>query len=206
MEAVGQTEALRLLFSEVYESVRPTRLAVLGCTAGADFGEIDPALTDVAVGVDINPEYLEAARHRLAALGRPVELVCGDILTVSLAQAPFDLVHAALLLEYIDMTSLLQRVHFWLRPGGYFSVVSQEPHPCIAAVSTSGHVSLLALAGCMSLRSGDEIEHACLREGFTPRSRRMLQVPNGKALVHSIFVAAPAAQPAVAVGGASPRR
>jgi SAM-dependent methyltransferase len=93
MEAVGQAAALRSLFVDVYEVVTPTRLAVLGCTSGADFDGLDPAITEVALGVDINARYLAAAGRRAAALGRRVQFVCGDVLHVTLPQAPFDLVH-----------------------------------------------------------------------------------------------------------------
>lgn len=36
MEAVGQTNALRSLLADVYATAQPARLAVLGCTTGAD--------------------------------------------------------------------------------------------------------------------------------------------------------------------------
>ena len=70
VEAVGQTAVLRRSFSQAYALVRPRRLAVLGCTTGADFDVVDPAVTEVALGVDINAQYLAAAERRSAALGR----------------------------------------------------------------------------------------------------------------------------------------
>src|SRR5690349_5098254 len=84
MDAVGQTAALRQLFSSVYWNSRPSRLLVLGCTTGADFDVIDPTVTEVAAGVDINARYLDVAADRLAAIGRDVHLVCGDVLEVEL--------------------------------------------------------------------------------------------------------------------------
>ena len=53
MEAVGQSAALRQLFSSVYRSIKPARLAILGCTTGADFEGVDPAVTAVAAGVSL---------------------------------------------------------------------------------------------------------------------------------------------------------
>ena len=49
MESVGQTGALRRVFSDLYAAVRPGRLAVLGCTTGADFDEVDPAVTQLVL-------------------------------------------------------------------------------------------------------------------------------------------------------------
>ena len=191
MEAVGQTAALRELFSAVYRTVRPTRLAVLGCTTGADFEEIDAAVTDVSVGVDINAGYLDAAAQRLAALGRRVHLVCGDVLDVNLALAPFDLVYAALLLEYVNPISLFRRAHQWLSPEGYFSVVTQEPVAGLAAVSGSRYEILQSLSGTMILRSAKEIAVLGSREGFYLQSRRVLELPTRKTLTLQIFQTAP---------------
>jgi ubiquinone/menaquinone biosynthesis C-methylase UbiE len=181
-------------------------VAVLGCTTGADFEAVDPAVTEVAVGVDINAHYLAAAASRSAALGRRVQFICGDVLNVTLSQASFDLVHAALLLEYVDAGRLFHRVHRWLAVHGVFSIISQPPIPGVAAVSTTKYESLRRLAGQMSLRSADEIEEIGACEGFAVKTRRMLELPSGKILCHSMFEVERAAQPAVAADGASPRR
>ena len=187
METVGQTGALRQLFSSVYSNLKPRRLAVLGCTAGADFDSIDPAVTDVAVGVDINAEYLHVAAERLAAAGRHVDLVCGDVLTVDLPKAPFDLVHAALLLEYVDPAALFRRFHHWVARSGHISIVLQEQVPGIAAVSSTRYESLQALASTMSLRTAHEVAAVGSREGFACESTRALELPSGKILVQLLF-------------------
>jgi SAM-dependent methyltransferase len=187
MDAVGQTAALRQLFASVYGRVRPRRLAVLGCTTGADFGATDSAVTDVAVGVDINPEYLQVAGERLAAAGRNVHLVCGDVLTVELPEAPFDLVHVALLLEYVDPETLFRRFHDWVAPSGYVSIILQEEIPGIAAVSTTRYKSLQTLAGAMSLRSAEQIAAVATGAGFVCESSRILELPSGKVLVLMLF-------------------
>ena len=190
MESVGQSAALRRLFSSVYSSTKPRRLAVLGCTTGADFNGIDSTVTHVAVGVDINARYLEVAENRLAAIGRRVHLVCGDVLEVELPEAPFDLVHAALLFEYVDPAALFRRVHRWLAPSGCFSTVIQEQVPGIAAVSSTRYDSLQMLSNTMSLRSAHDVVSVGSREGFVCESRRALELPGGKILVEMLFKAA----------------
>ena len=195
MAAVGQTAALRELFSSVYWSVKPRRLAVLGCTTGADFDATDPAVTDVATGVDINERYLEVAADRLTATGRHVHLVCGDVLKVELSEAPFDLVHAALLLEYLDPVALFRRVHQWLAPSGRFSIIIQEPLPGIAAVSGTAYQSLQTLSSTMSLRSAREVVSLGAREAFVCASSRALELPSGKILTQLLFRPANADQP-----------
>ena len=200
MEAVGQTAALRQLFTSVYRSTEPRRLLVLGCTTGADFDGIDPAVTDVASGVDINRRYLEVAEARLTAIGRQVHLVCGDVLEVELPDAPFDLIHAALLLEYVDPVALFRRVRGWLAPSGRLSVVIQEPVPGTPAVSTTRYESLRTLSGTMELRSAPEVASLGSREGFVCESRLALELPGGKVLTLMLFRTASAARSAAAAG------
>src|SRR5579862_3696940 len=118
MAAIGQSAVLRDLFSLVYAERRPHRLAVLGCGTGGDLQQVDPTVTEVVVGVDINPDYLEIARGRSSALGPRLHLVCGDVLSAELPPVQFDLVHAALLLEYVDHLSLFRRMYQWLAPDG----------------------------------------------------------------------------------------
>lgn len=72
----------------------------------------------MVVGVDINPAYTEIARARFMTLGSRLHLVNGDVMEVELPAVQFDLVHVALLLEYVDPLSLLRRIHRWLSPEG----------------------------------------------------------------------------------------
>jgi SAM-dependent methyltransferase len=127
MRAVGQAEVLRETFARVVAETRPARVAVLGCTTGADLALLDPNATELAVGVDINPSYIEIAAHRLRRWGDRLRLVTGDVARVELPPGPYDLVHVALLLEYVDPDVVFDRAHSWLGPAGTLSVVTQEP-------------------------------------------------------------------------------
>jgi SAM-dependent methyltransferase len=187
MEAVGQAAALRQAFERVLGDARPARLAVLGCSTGRDLALVDPARTQVAVGVDVNPRYLELARARLSALGPRPHLVCGDVLSVELPEGPYDLVHAALLLEYVEPRALLRRIAAWLGPSGTCSLITQEPSPSLPAVSETPHASLRALAPHLTLRTADDVAAIAEEEGFALASRRMIKLPSGKILVSAIF-------------------
>jgi ubiquinone/menaquinone biosynthesis C-methylase UbiE len=187
MRAAGQTAALREIFGRVYADVRPARLAVLGCTTGGDLALVDPARTELAVGVDINPAYLEIARGRLRALGPRLQLVCADAVQAALPDARYDLIHLALLLEYVDPMAVLERVHGWLGPAGTCSLVTQEPSATQPAVGETPHASLRALAPHMTLRTAEEIEALASRAGFALAQRRTVRLPTGKALVSALF-------------------
>jgi ubiquinone/menaquinone biosynthesis C-methylase UbiE len=187
MSAVGQSAVLRDFFRRIYAELKPRRLAVLGCTSGSDLLDVDRAVTESVVGVDINPDYLASARERLGALGEIVRLIQADVLHVDLPPAQFDLVHAALLLEYVDPASLFQRIYGWLSPHGVCSVVTQDPTPGIPSVSNTTYASLQLLAGRMSLRSADEVARLALESGLESVNHETVTLPGGKCLVNSIF-------------------
>jgi SAM-dependent methyltransferase len=187
MDAVGQSPALRAIFAEVYAARRPRRLAILGCTTGSDLVAIDDAITETAIGVDVNPAYLAIARERLRARAPAPRLIEGDVLEVALPARGLDLVHAALLLEYVDPISLFARVRGWLAPGGVCSVVTQEPSADLPAVSATAYASLRGLEGHMSLRGADEIAALAARAGLRVEARRAVPLASGKILVASRF-------------------
>ena len=194
MSAVGQTAALRNIFRRIYTHIRPHRVAVLGCTAGGDFRDIQPEITAVAVGVDVNPAYIEAGRQRSSGFVGAVQWVCGDVLSVELPEVPFDLVHAALLLEYVDADQLFLRVRKWLRPGGLFSVVTQEPTKNLPAVSSTPYRSLQKLGGTMHLRRVDEIVAIAAATGYVAVKKSLVELANGKVLAHSVYKLTAAAE------------
>lgn len=73
------------------------------------------------LGIDIAPAMIEISRERLAAMHLPnVSFVAGDIRTVSLPAASFDLAWSRDCILYIaDKTAVWQAVSRSLRPGGH---------------------------------------------------------------------------------------
>jgi SAM-dependent methyltransferase len=186
MSAVGQTAILRAAFLRVYSDRRPKRLAVLGCTTGSDFRLIDAEATELAIGVDINPAYLAVARERSAALGAKLRLVEGDILRVVLP-GDLDLVHAALLLEYVDPLSLFRRALGWLAPRGVLSIVTQEPAGELPSVSETPYASLRALAPRMRARPAAQIATLARHCGLKLVGEPLATSVGGKSLVSTWF-------------------
>lgn len=187
MAAIGQSAALRELFSEIYTDRKPRRLAILGCTTGSDMRQVDPSATELIVGVDINSRYLDIARERLGALGPTLQLVHGDVLQVELPAAAFDLIHVALLFEYVDPLELFRRIHRWLSCDGCCSVVTQAPAAGVSAVTETGYQTLQRLAERMSLRSADELASLAEQAGFRLVQHRTVGLPSGKSFESSIF-------------------
>lgn len=187
MAAAGQSAVLRDFFARTYAAVRPRRLAILGCSLGGDFDGVDPAITEVCVGVDLNAAFLDIARVRGGRVGVAPILLVGDVLEVELPHGPFDLIQAALLVEYVDPVRLFRRVAGWLAVDGVCLVVSQEPAPDLPAVTATGFRSLEVLAGCLTLRTAAEIEALASLAGLRLVDRAGVSVASGKTLVRSLF-------------------
>jgi SAM-dependent methyltransferase len=187
MAEMGQSTALRGIFARVYAEHRPRRVLVLGCTTGKDLALLDPQVTTTAVGIDLSATYLAIARAELAGSEVPVALIEGDVLAVDLEGADFDLVHAALLVEYVDPEALFRRMHDWLAPDGVCCTVSQNRADGIAPVSHSGHASLRVLDGKMSLRDPVQLDAAALRAGLTPESSVEVGLPQGKSFTVATY-------------------
>jgi SAM-dependent methyltransferase len=118
---VAQLGPLREIFQEVYREVRPRRVAVLGCGPGGGLDVIEASGTERFVGVDLNPEYLRVARQRHPRLESVAEWVCRPIEECQFEAASFDLIHAALLFEYVDPSVVLPQIGRWLAPRGVLS-------------------------------------------------------------------------------------
>lgn len=126
-DGVDQLAPLSAAFQEVYVAAQPDRVLVLGCATGNGLEHVNPAVTQNVVGVDVNLQYLGIARQRFMHLGPKLELFCSEAEKFRTQPASFDLVHAALVFEYLHPEVLVRRIAEWVGPGGTCSVVLQLP-------------------------------------------------------------------------------
>jgi SAM-dependent methyltransferase len=126
-EGLAQLEPLSAIFQEAYAAAQPDRLLLLGCATGNGLEHVTPAVTKRIVGVDVNLQYLGVARQRFIGLGARLELYCAEAEKFRASPGSFDLVHAALLFEYLYPEPLVRRIAEWLAPEGVCSVVLQLP-------------------------------------------------------------------------------
>ncbi len=124
---VDQLAPLSQIFQEVYVATQPDRVLVLGCATGNGLEHVDPSVTKRVVGVDVNLQYLGIARQRFFHLGPRLELYNADVEKFRSPPGSFDLVHAALVLEYVYPEVLVRKIAEWLADGGTCSVVVQLP-------------------------------------------------------------------------------
>jgi SAM-dependent methyltransferase len=178
--AVGQRPVLSRLLGETLQSVRPHALLVLGCSTGNGLEHIDPAVTSRVVVVDVNPEYLRRLRERFPNPMFTLDVRCGDLTNIELEREAFDMVHAALLFEYLEWPVLLPRVAMALRPGAVLSVILQVPSMSSPAVTPTPFTSLRRLESVFRFVEPTALVEAAGREKLTLNARRTEPLPGGK--------------------------
>ena len=177
---VGQWQVLNRILAKDLSRFQPRSLAVLGCATGNGFEHIDPRVTKRVTGIDINPGYLvrlrERHQHRLAGL----DLIESDVLAVDFPSGSFDLVHAALIFEYLDPAAALARIAPWIRPGGTLTVVLQQPSERSSPVTPTPYLSLRALGSILRLIDPEELRQMALAHGLEEREARHIELKQGK--------------------------
>jgi SAM-dependent methyltransferase len=186
--AVSQRAVLSRLMGEALESVRPPTMLVLGCSTGNGLEHVDPEVTSRVTVVDINPEYLLRLGEQFPNPGFALEVQCADLADVVFEPEGFDLVHAALVLEYVEWSSLLPRVASTLKPGGVLSIVLQVPSVSSPAVTPSPFVRLQSLESLFHFVNPLALVDAARGKGLTLSDRRTETLPAGKAFEVLRFV------------------
>ena len=165
---IRQLDALSDLFAEALGWCRPLSVAVLGVAGGNGLDHIDTKITTRIVGLDVNPQYLEAVRERYSHLPG-LEIHCLDLSEQDVGLEPVQLVHAALIFEHAGTDRCLENAISMVVPGGNLSVVLQLPTESGQTVGTSQFSSIQLLKAHFSL-----IGAAWLCESLTRRGLRLV--------------------------------
>jgi GrpB-like predicted nucleotidyltransferase (UPF0157 family) len=177
--AVQQLGYLNEVFRETLAETRPAALAVPGCTTGNGFEHI-PAATARIVGIDIHPGYLDTLRERFARRLPGLELIRADVRDPALAFDSLDLVHCALVLEYVRPEEAVGKFAGWLRRGGMLSVVLQLPSGEHAPVTETPFTSVRVLEPCLRLVPPQRLDELAAAAGLSAVRRRIDTLPTGK--------------------------
>jgi SAM-dependent methyltransferase len=178
---VNQRPVLSRLMGEALGSVRPRTMLVLGCSTGNGLEHVSPEVTSRVTVVDINPEYLHRLGEQFPNPGFALDVQCADLAHVVLEPEAFDLVHAALVLEYLEWPLLLPRVASPLKPGGVLSIVLQLPSASSPAVTPSAFVRLQSLESLFHFVEPGALVEAARGEGLRLSNRRTEPLATGKA-------------------------
>lgn len=131
LEAVESNRALIAWLGSVCERFEGAiDVLDLGCGTGRYFWGLRRVAT--LTGLDASESMLDEARHPLHAErldGIPVELINGDLMSHTFTPERFDLVYSiGVLAEHVPLdSSVIDRVHTWLRPGGRFAFTTVHP-------------------------------------------------------------------------------
>lgn len=128
---LAQAEAIwpqeRTLFDRYVLPARPAILDI-GCGTGEITARLAWLYPDATLlGVDLDTEHLERARHRNAAFGGRVRFEPGDALALHLPAASFDLVVCRHLVQAVpDPARVLAEMARVARPGGRLHVLAED--------------------------------------------------------------------------------
>lgn len=179
-----QLRPLRDVFADIYRTIRPARVALLGCATGNGLEHVDPVLTKSAVAIDIHPEFVAVTRERYGrALGAALEVRCADLTSCLLPSGAFDLVHVALVFEHVDARTLVPRIANWVAGGGVCAVVLQVESSGIAGTSLitpSPYGSIAGLKDTMHAVSPEAIAALFEREDMRPGHQWTVPLKGGK--------------------------
>ena len=174
---VGQAELLASVLADAVRLHAPRSVAVLGCAGGNGFDRVPPGTR--LVGIDVNPDYVAAARARHGARAG-IELYVADLTADELPFAPVELAYAGLLFEYVEPAVALRRLAADLLPGAVLVAALQLPSAAQAEVTPSPYTSLAALAPSMRLVPPAALTRAALEEGYTAVGSEVVTASGGK--------------------------
>jgi trans-aconitate methyltransferase len=177
---VGQAQLLADVLGDAVRVHAPRSVAVLGCAGGNGFDRV-PRGTRL-VGIDVNADYVSAARARHATRAG-IELYVGDVTADELPFAPVDLAYACLLFEYVEPAVALRRLAAKLLPGAALVAVLQLPSAVHAEVTPSPYTSLAALAPSMRLVPPAALASAAFAEGYASIGDALATASGGKQFV-----------------------
>lgn len=179
--AVRQTPFLAGALAGALRRHAPAAVAIPGCATGNGFEHL--AARDrrgPVAAIDLNLEYLRIAQARHAARLPELLLVRADAERLELAPGRFDLVHAALLFEYVDPDAVLARITRWLRPGGALSVVLQVESAAAPPVTPTAWTSLRSLGSILRPVPPARFAERARAHGLLPGAPTLTRLPTGR--------------------------
>jgi len=185
---VAQRPLLNRLLRDVLSSSRPRSLLIIGSSTGNGVEHVDPQRTARVECIDINPSFVQSLRAQHPAPPFSLTVHCMDVMEFPFRPESYDLIHAALIFEYIDWPSLLPAIVRSLTPGGTLSVIIQLPSDTVPAVTPSPYTRLLALESVFHFVDPERLIDQATGLSLTLHKRSVEPLPSGKAFEVLRFV------------------
>lgn len=180
LPSIGQSRMLGEALASWVERYAPRSVAILGCAGGNGLERLAGMKLDRIVGVDINPEYIDATRERFGKDLRNFELYTADIESAGTLFAPVDFVCAALIFEYVDAKKGLSFVKRHVAPGGRCAILLQRQYEHIERVSPSPYTSLRQLESTSHWIEPEAFRAEARGSGFAHEHSSELVAAGGK--------------------------
>lgn len=177
---VGQTQMLNEIFKEILDSHNHKSIAVIGCTSGNGFEHVDNNEIDLLFGIDINEEYIHSAKEKYFYFGNKLKLATADIEDYDFGNYKFDLIHCALIFEYVNVGTVLQKLAAALNPYGKISVVLQLANPGKPAVTVTQYKSLETLSPILNLLNPENFNAVAEKYNLKLIESRIIKLKSGK--------------------------
>ena len=177
---VDQSALLSELFGATLTRHRPRSLVVLGCAGGNGFDQIDPVVTERILAIDINPAYTAETFKRYQSRLPGLRALTLDVQTDAIPASVVDLVHAGLVLEYVDVPCVVPKIASMLVRGGTFHTVLQLPSNSMPSVSSTRFISLQRLTPSMRLVSPDKLVKLALEANLVLQNKEFARSRAGK--------------------------
>ena len=184
---VAQLQMLNKIFADVLEEFNPKSIAILGCTTGNGFEHLTDKNIERIVGVDINPKYISICKKRFGKNLSQLKLVCADLNEINFPDSSFDLIHAALVFEYVEVEPLLSKISHWIKRDGILSVVLQLPGKAASPVSETPYQSMKLLNPYMKLVKLKEFRDNAQKYGLEEIKNFKVEMNSGKSFSEIIF-------------------
>jgi len=190
LPGIEQAQLLSDIFSGVLEQYSPRSVAVIGCAGGNGFERISSGISRV-VGVDLNPQFIAETETRFRGRFKSLELLAGDIQSKELSFAPVDLMFLGLVLEYVDVETVIARTASMLTANGHLATVLQLPGVSDRRVSPSPFPAVLALGEVMNLVPPSRLQRAAEKQGYVQLESRTVASAGGKQFQLQVFAVPP---------------
>lgn len=178
-EDVYQLQTLNSILKTHLNELKPKSVLVLGCTGGNGFEHINDEITQLVVGVDINKDYIDRCRRIYENKNYILDLRCMDISTEDIAIQNIDFISCALLLEYVDNQSLLNKIKKVMDKSSKLNIVIQRNNKH-GFVSDTGIESLNVLNVLCNEVDEDKLENLLVQSEYEIESKEIHKLPNGK--------------------------
>ena len=188
LSSIGQAQFLSGVFAQAVQIYSPKSVAILGCSGGNGLEAISNSGVERVVCVDINSEYIAAAKKRFSGSFNQCEFLCCDILSSSFSFNPVDLIFAGLIFEYVDYNSALANISKVIKPSGHLIVVLQLLSEGIPEISPSKYTSLNKLSRIFNFVPPLSFQEAAKNYGLEIIENKQTTLKSGKSFQEMVFL------------------